>query len=434
MADQTAPADFKDVHARAMTAIEAGLDEAVADLGRMIAVDTTFPPGEGYEPFATLMEEMLAGLDFRMRRVTVPETLWKVEGGPASGPRINLVAEVAGEEPVCSLYFHVDTVCAATGWQRDPFRLTEEDGILYGLGAADMKGAIAAAIHAVRIARKTGLQLAYRPQFLLCTDEEGGLYPGIRYLAEQGDIAGHLLNFNGSATPRIWGGCFGSFNLQVTVEGHAVHAADGNRSGRGVNAIEAALPMMQAVQDLRPAVASRVSALPPAPGADPLAAQISITVANGGTCGGQVPDRFVFQVSRRYAPEESFVDARAEIENVIRAAAPQGAGLRFDLVGHLTPTADPEGPHYPRWIRAVQEGFGYKAEEFAKWGAASASDSGYVQQAGVAQEIILGGLIRPSSNAHGAEEHTTRADLAALTKTILTYLSAGFEPQLNPDL
>jgi len=434
MADQTAPVCFGTAHANALAGIEAGLDRAVAELGRMIAVDTTFPPGEGYDAFATLMEDVLAPLGFRMRRVTVPEALWKIEGGPASGPRINLVAEIPGEKPACSLYFHVDTVCAATGWTRDPFRLTEEDGVLYGLGAADMKGAIAAAVHAVHIARETGLELAYRPQFLLCTDEEGGLYPGIRYLAEEGEIAGHLLNFNGSATPRIWGGCFGSFNLQVTVEGHAVHAADGNRAGRGVNAIEAALPMMQAVQVLRPAVASRISALPPAPGAAPLAAQISITVANGGTCGGQVPDRFIFQVSRRYAPEESFAAARAEIEDAIRAAAPEGARLRFDLVGHLTPTADPEGPHYPRWIRAVQEGFGYKPDDFAKWGAASASDSGYVQQAGVAQEIILGGLIRPSSNAHGAEEHTTRADLAALTKTILTYLSAGFEPRLNPDL
>lgn len=425
---------FDAVHSQALAQVDAGLDTSVAELGRMIAVDTTFPPGEGYDGFAALMEEMLAPLGFETRRVVVPEDLWRVEGGPASGARVNLVADMAGEKPVCSLYFHIDTVCAARGWKRNPFRLTEEDGVLYGLGAADMKGAIAAAIHAVRCARQAGLELAYRPRFLLCTDEEGGLYPGIRYLAEQGEIGGHLLNFNGSATPRIWGGCFGSFNLQVTVEGHAVHAADGNRAGRGVNAIEAALPMMQAVQDLRPVVSKRISALPAAPGAAPLAAQISITVANGGTCGGQVPDRFVFQVSRRYAPEEDFVQVRAEIENAIKAAAPSGAGLRFDLVGHLTPTADPEGPHYPRWIRAVQEGFGYAPGDFSKWGAASASDSGYVQQAGVAQEIILGGLIRPSSNAHGAEEHTTRNDLAALAKTILTYLSAGFEPELNPDL
>ena len=417
--------------ARADKLIETELNLAVADLARMVATDTTFPPGAGYDGFSALMESILGPLRMTTRRVTVPKDLWHVEGGPAFGARTNLIADMQGDLPVCSLYFHVDTVCAARGWKRDPFRLTEEEGVLYGLGAADMKGAIAAAVHAVRVAEKTGLQLAYRPQFLLCTDEEGGLYPGIRYLAEQGLIDGHLLNFNGSAEPRIWGGCFGSFNLQVTVDGFAAHAAD--RARRGVNAIEAALPMMQAVQDLRPSIAARVSGLPVQPEAEVLRAQIALTVANGGTCGGQVPDRFTFLVSRRYTPEEDFAAARSEIETALSAACPAGASIRFDVIGHLTPTADPEGPHYPRWIKAVQHGFGYDAEDFVKYGAASASDSGYVQQSGVAQEVILGGLIRPTSNAHGAEEHTTHADLAALSRTILAYLAGDFAAELNPD-
>ncbi len=418
--------------AQALDRVEAGLDRAVADLARMIATDTRFPPGTGYPDFVALMEELLAPLDMTFRRVTVPPEKWFVPRGPARGQRVNLIADWPdGPAPVCSLYYHMDTVCAATGWQRDPLRLTEEDGILYGLGTADMKGTIAATLLALRAARDSGLPLAYRPQLLMVTDEEGGLYPGIRYLAEEGLIGGHLLNFNGSAEPRIWGGCFGSFNLQVTVEGRAAHSSDATR--KAVNAIEAALPMMQAVLDLRPAVASRVSAMTPPPGAPPLAGQIALTVAEGGTCGGQVPDRFRFLVSRRYPPEEDFAAARAEVEGVVRAACPEGARLHFDLIGHLVPTRDPEGPHYPRWQRAMQQGFGYPAEAFRKYGSASASDSGHVQQVGVAQEIILSGLIRPTSNGHGAEEHTTRADIAALARTILSYLAEDFAPDLNPD-
>ncbi|QUS36934.1 M20/M25/M40 family metallo-hydrolase [Falsirhodobacter algicola] len=403
----------------------------------MVAVDTTFPPGRGYGAFASLVEPMLHEAGLAAQRVTVPEDLWRVPRGPAAGERVNVVAECVDADPGlprCSLYFHVDTVCAAPGWQRDPFRLTEEGGRLYGLGTADMKGAIAAALAALRAARRSGVRLAYAPQLLLCTDEEGGLYPGIRYLGETGHVAGHLLNFNGSAEARIWGGCFGSFNLLVTVTGFAAHAADAGRSGRpGVNAIEAALPMMQAVQDLRPAIAARISALPVRAGQAPLAAQIAITTAAGGTCGGQVPDRFAFQVSRRYAPEEDFAAARAEIEAALTAAAPAGAEVAVDLVGHLIPTADPEGPHSPRWNRARAEGFGYRIEDFAKWGAASGSDSGYLQRAGILREVQLGGLIRPTSNAHGAEEHTTRDDLVALARSILCYLAADFEPALNPD-
>lgn len=43
----------------------------------------------------------------------------------------------------------IDTVAAADGWVADPFRLTEKDGVLYGLGACDMKGGIASALAAI---------------------------------------------------------------------------------------------------------------------------------------------------------------------------------------------------------------------------------------------------------------------------------------------
>ncbi|MGO7793226.1 M20 family peptidase, partial [Rhizobium ruizarguesonis] len=89
-------------------------------------------------------------------------------------------------------------------------------------------------------AKKCGLPLYYDPMLLLCTYEEGGLYPGIRYLAEQVMLKGHILNFNGSAAPRIWARCFGFFHLQVTIRGRAVHSGEGNRTGAGINAIEGA--------------------------------------------------------------------------------------------------------------------------------------------------------------------------------------------------
>ena len=82
---------------------------------------------------------------------------------------------------------------------------------------------------------------------LLCTDEEGGAYPGIRYLAEQGMIEGHLLSFNGTAAARIWAGCFGSMDLRIGVEGRAAHSGEGD----GVNAIDAALPVLNALHALK---------------------------------------------------------------------------------------------------------------------------------------------------------------------------------------
>ena len=419
-----------------MALIEREVETAVVDLGRMIAIDTSFPPGGGYDAFADLMENLVAQLGFASERIVVPEEFWHVPGGPACGQRTNLVATRRSGKPVCGLYFHVDTVPAAPGWQQDPLKLTRAGERLTGLGAADMKGSIAAVLLALRAAAASGIELAYDPMLLLCTDEEGGLYPGVRYLAEQGRLEGHVVNFNGSADARIWAGCFGLFNLLVKVRGQTVHAGEGNRRSAGHNAIEGALPLLQALYSLKARVAQRTSSLPPPPHASgPLASQLSIAAVHGGMCGGQVPSLLEITVCRRYAPEERFEDVLEEIRSLIRDAMAEQPQLsvQTDLIGHLIPTQDPGGPHWLRWQQAYGHGFAYAQQDFRKWGAASCSDFGYVQRATGMQEVLLGGLGRPDRNIHSPGEHTTSADIISLARAVLAYLAADFMPELIPE-
>jgi acetylornithine deacetylase/succinyl-diaminopimelate desuccinylase-like protein len=54
-----------------------------------------------------------------------------------------------GDSKRIMLNGHLDTVAAREGWFHDPYSATEEEGRIYGLGAADMKGGCAAAISAV---------------------------------------------------------------------------------------------------------------------------------------------------------------------------------------------------------------------------------------------------------------------------------------------
>jgi succinyl-diaminopimelate desuccinylase len=409
-------------------------ETGAADLARMVAVDTSFPPGNGYPAFASLMEELLAGLDLRLQRISVPEALWFVPDGPAWGERVNLIASRDSSRPRLGLYFHVDTVPASPGWSGSPLTLRRDGARLIGLGTADMKGCIAATLLALRAAQACDVALAYDPVLLLCTDEEGGLYPGVRYLAEEKLLDFHVLNFNGTAAARIWAGCFGTFNVQVRISGKTEKVAHAGDTGGAVNAIEAALPVMNALAALRPIVAARRSNLPPPPNLQgaKLAASLSIAAAHGGTSGGQVPGRLDLLVNRRYPPEESYEDARAEIEQAITAALPADAKAEITLVGHLMPTADPSGPHWPRWQAALSQGFGYAPEDFRAWGASSCSDFGWVQQATGRQEVLLTGLGRPESNIHAPDEHTTIADLIALASSVLAYLAEDFAPDLIP--
>jgi succinyl-diaminopimelate desuccinylase len=49
------------------------------------------------------------------------------------------------------------------------------------------------------------------------------------------------------------------------------------------------------------------------------------------------------------------------------------------------------------------------------------------------QEILLAGLVRPDSCVHAPGEFTTLADIVALAKSVLAYLSAEFHPDLSPE-
>lgn len=415
---------------QALESIEADHDSLIHVLQRMIAVDTCFPPGAGYGAFADLMDELVAPLGMDTRRVTVPEALWQTRSGEAYGERINLVARQTGDQEVCSLYFHVDTVPPGDGWTQPPLQLTEVGGKLIGRGTADMKGSIASTLAALRAAQRFNLPLRYCPSLLLCTDEEGGLYPGIRYLAEQQLVEGHILSFNGGAAPRIWAGCFGSIDLKITVKGRSSHSGE---PVNAINAIEQSLPLLNALHSLKLDVQKRAWPMPSPPhyNGAPLISRMTLAAAHGGSKGSTVPAQFEILINRRYAPQEPYEQVMAELKNCIESAMADSEALsvEHEVIGHLAPVADPTGPHWPRWQAALGVGFGFTPEQFQCYGSSSSSDMGWVQQAGI-QEILLGGLIRPESRIHAADEYTTRSDLVALAQSILAYLAADF---VSPD-
>ena len=182
----------------------------IADLGADSSLSTPlFPPATATPPSPTS-----GGADrplgFRCRRVVVPQRCGSRAGRPGPG-RDQSDRGAPHRQPVCSLYFHVDTVPPGDGWTVPPLALTRSGDKLYRPRRRRHEGPIASTAGAARGPARD-IALRFEPVLLFCTDEEGGLYPGIRYLAEQ-NLEGHILNFNGGAAPRIWAGCFGSIDI-----------------------------------------------------------------------------------------------------------------------------------------------------------------------------------------------------------------------------
>lgn len=402
-------------------------------LARLVACNTCFPPGDSYADFADLLEELSAPLGGSAERVEVPQALWQAQG--VRGARVNLIRRPdlgPADAPEALVYFHTDTAPVGDGWTRPPLELTREGDTLYGRGTADMKGTIVAVLDALGRMQARGATLAFRPVLAFCTDEEGGRHPGIRYLAESRPLPQVMLNLNGSAEPRIWAGCLGSLDLIVTLEGRTAHSGEPDR---GVNAVEAALPVIVAMRALNDALADRTTDMPAPPWADgPLRARLSVTAIHGGDKGSAIPGRCTITLNRRYLPEETAAGARAEIEARLIAALQGSPVLSWsvDEVGHLPPVADPDGPATRRWTLARAAAFGLPEDAFLKYGSGTSSDFGWVQRAGQ-QHMLLGGLSRPGRNVHAADEHTTDADLIALSRAVENFFDAEFAPSERPE-
>ena len=69
---------------------------------------------------------------------------------------------------------HADVVPAGTGWDNNPFSVTEKKGVLYGRGVADDKGPLLATYYAMKALRDNGLLGGYQIRFLVGGNEESG--------------------------------------------------------------------------------------------------------------------------------------------------------------------------------------------------------------------------------------------------------------------
>src|SRR4051812_27993463 len=112
---------------------------------------------------------------------------------PTEGDRPNVVARIEnGDGPTLLLNGHVDTVLAVEGWSTDPWTPHRDGDRLYGLGAADMKSGVAAAMLAARWLHQHRQQWRGTVIFSSVVDEEAYSI-GARALIASGIVADYCI-------------------------------------------------------------------------------------------------------------------------------------------------------------------------------------------------------------------------------------------------
>ena len=341
------------VEERVLDRIRAGSEELVGLLGELIACDTTARMAGDPARDEAALQAILAA---RLGDIGAEVEVWEPEPFvPGESPvipyaldfagRPQLLARLAGAGGGRSLLLngHIDAVPCGdlSRWDSHPLAAEVRDGFLYGRGANDMKGAIAAFVHVLECLGAEGVKLR-GDVIVAANSEEESSGAGSLRVAERGvradaGICGEPTGFD------VWAACRGTLNVRITVPGRTGHAEmpqAGWREGGAVNAIEKLEPVLRAIsamrEDWRVREDGRHAILAPP--------DIVPTVLRAGEWMVTYPDSAVLTCDAQYLPVR--VDP-----------AGYGKGVREEITARLNAAAaaDPWLAEHPLTIEFVAE-------------------------------------------------------------------------------
>jgi len=365
----------------------------------LVRLDTVNPPGQE-ERCAAVLERLLAGAGFRCRRYEFAPT------------RTSLVATIGGDGRRRPLGFtgHLDVVpLGAAPWSVDPFGAEIVDGRLYGRGATDMKGGLAAFIAAAlelapRLRAGPGLVL------VLTAGEETACQGAVDLVHRQreapvlGEVGALIVGEPTGNYPLV--GHKGALWVRARTVGVTAHGA---MPERGVNAIYKAARAIGRLEGFE------LSAM-----RHPLMGQATLNVGTvrGGLNINSVPDAAEFNVDIRTLPGQSHAGLLAALK--ARVGEEVALETIADVEGIVT---DPADPWMQSVFRALEPVLGTPP---APRTAAYVTDASALKPAyGHPPTVILGpgepGL------AHQTDEYCTLAQLEAAHGVYRTLIEQWIE-------
>jgi len=221
---------------------------------------------------------------------------------------VNCLATMHGTESnyVLALGGHYDVVPAnEKEWDTDGFKAVVKDGKLFGRGAADMKGGLAACVVAMKAIKECNIMHRGDIQLIASIDEEVGGNGGMDYLINSGTINPNCFINAEQTEMEIIVAYKGCAWMEVKTHGVAAH---GSKPELGVNAIKNAADAIEMISGLSGNEIQFVH--------DDLLGDFSLNVGmiEGGSAINVVPDACSFKIDGRFVPGQDY----NEIIKIIR--------------------------------------------------------------------------------------------------------------------
>ena len=375
-------------------------DPTIKLLRDLVAINSVnpslVPGGAGEKEIAS----MVAG---EMRAIGMDVEVTEVAPG-----RPNVVGVLEGRAQGKSLMLcgHTDTV--GVEGMSSPFDPIGRDGRIYGRGAGDMKGGVAAMIEAARSLANSGGMKAGRLIVAAVADEEYASI-GAESLVKNWSSDAAIVTEPTDLVVSI--GHKGFSWVEITTEGRAAH---GSRPLEGRDAI---LRMGRVLSRLEKLDRQLQSQTP-----HPVLGTPSLhgSLITGGRELSTYPDRCVLQIERRTITGESATVALNEAEDILAALAREDSEFQASaqLLFSRPPYETPAGHDLPHALESAVHRVGRKA---SRAGMTYWTDAAILGQAGIPSVIFGPG----GGGYHGLEEYV-RVDEVTVCRDALVSLARDF--------
>ena len=232
----------------------------------------------------------------------------------------NVLGRVGSGPRILAFDAHIDTVGISnpTHWRYDPFRGIVTGGTLYGRGASDQKGGLAALVHGAALADQVGLPDDVTVWVAATVNGEDCVGLAWQYLLNETPLRPEVVVI---AMPSHLGVCYGQrgrMEVEIATSGVSTH---GSQPDRGENAISAMMPVIEGLNRLH----GELEVDHPMLGRGSLAVT-GITSQSPSLTA--IPDGCVVHIDRRLTIGETADDALAQMRDVVEAAT-EGTEVRL---------------------------------------------------------------------------------------------------------
>jgi putative selenium metabolism hydrolase len=257
-------------------------------------------------------------------------------------PMGNILGRIGSGKRVIAYDAHVDTVDVGNpeNWTVDPFKGAFKDGVVYGRGACDMKGALASIVHGGRLIKQLGLEGDYTLYVIGSVQEEDCDGLCWQYIINEDRLRPDAVVITEPTNLGIYRGHRGRMEIEVRTKGISCH---GSAPERGVNAVYAMAPIVQDIERLNDRLAG-----------EPFLGKGTVTIAeirstSPSLCA--VADSSTIHLDRRLAATDTMDSAVREIQELdsVRRAGADVAVLDY-AVPSWRGLVYPTKKYYPTWL------------------------------------------------------------------------------------